>query len=591
MRREHAHPVVVLLTVLALVAGCGSSAGPSPSAPPDASPGPAGSPAASTLPPTAPPVASPSLSPSPTPDPFVGQVAVTVSDNLVVRSQPRVSDDSTMYKPWLPVGTALTVLDGPVRASGYTWYKVAPVSFAGLSGPGYGWVAMAGKDGEAWIALATTELPGGRLAMSNVPRTSVAPAEAKKAAAAITAFGLDLYRRMLADGTLGPKENAVFSPTSIILALAMARAGAKGATAAQMDAAMRSAGADSLAGALNALDRALASRTGTFDIYGETKGDVILRQANSVFAQRDLLIERTLLDALASRFGAGVRLVDFRADAEAARRAINAWVKQQTRGRIPDLLQPIDVTTATRLALVNALYLKAPWENPFQRGDTKPGSFTRLDGSRVSVPMMNLVQCQGLGLCSLPYAAGSGWRAVELPLLADQETGGLAMTIIVPTNLGTFEKTLTPKAMAGIVGALRTEPPGQQPCSDCPGTVYDVHLTMPRFGIDTRFNLASVLKAAGMPLAFDQDRADFTGIASPPDGPLFIKNVIHEANIDVDEKGVTASAATAVVMATGGGPNAKVITFKVDRPFLFLLRDVPTGAVLFMGRVVDPSAK
>jgi serpin B len=95
----------------------------------------------------------------------------------------------------------------------------------------------------------------------------------------------------------------------------------------------------------------------------------------------------------------------------------------------------------------------------------------------------------------------------------------------------------------------------------------------------------------GMPLAFDQFQADFTGIATPPEGPLYIKRVIHQANIDVDEKGTTASAATAVVMAAGGGPNLEPITFKVDRPFLFLLRDVPTGAILFVGRVTDPSTK
>ncbi len=419
------------------------------------------------------------------------------------------------------------------------------------------------------------------VAMSDVPRGSAPPSAAKKAAAAINAFGLDLYRRMLADGTLDPAKGAVVSPTSIALALAMARAGAKGETAAQMDRVMRSAGADALAPAMNALDRALASRSGRFDIYGgESSGDVLLKIANAPFAQEGMPLEQPYLDILASRYGAGVRLVDYRTDPDGARKVVNAWVKKQTAGRIPNLLAEPDVTTLTRLVLVNAMYLKAPWLNPFEAGD--PGRFTRADGSRVTVPMMDLATCQGTGLCDLPYAAGSGWRAVELPYVGD----ALAMTIIVPDNLAAFERGLTAQKLTRVIGNLRTEPPGTT------GVVYDVKVTMPRFGIEARADLADTLAAMGMPLAFDLDRADFSGISPiARETGLYIKKVIHQANIDVDEKGTEAAAATAVVMATGGGPGSQEVLFKVDRPFLFLVRDVPTGAILFMGRVVDPSVR
>ena len=405
--------------------------------------------------------------------------------------------------------------------------------------------------------------------MSSVPRASAPPAAAKTAAAAINAFGLALYRRV--DKSSG---NVVISPTSVAIALAMARAGAKGETAAQMDTVLRSAGTDKLASAMNALDRALASRSGTFKDEEGNQLDVTLSIANALFAQRDLPIVQAFLDALASRFGAGVRLVDYKADPEAARRLINAWVKTQTKGRIPELLKPEDVRSDTRLALVNALYLKAPWQQPFKPEDTKPGPFTRADGSRITIPMMK-AEFDPYSAVQVRYARGSGWRAVELPYLG----GSLAMTIIVPDNLASFETKMTPKLLAQVTGALQRQ--------------YDVILTMPRFGIETRANLADLLTELGMPLAFDQTRADFTGIASPPEGPLYIKKVIHQANIDVDEKGTEASAATAVVMASGGGPGnpPKPIVFKVDRPFLFLLRDVPTGAVLFIGRVTDPSAK
>ena len=164
-RRAHMHSelprrVVVLAAVIALIAGCSTSS-PSSSLR-------AGSPAPSQATVTTTPTAAPSISPAatsaPTPsatpvalDPFVGTVVVTVSDDLVVRSEPWVGDDSVMYRPWLPIGTELKVLSGPVSGSGYTWYEVEPVSFTGLDGPGQGWVAMAGNDGEPWIALA--ELP------------------------------------------------------------------------------------------------------------------------------------------------------------------------------------------------------------------------------------------------------------------------------------------------------------------------------------------------------------------------------------------------------------------------------------------------
>ena len=417
------------------------------------------------------------------------------------------------------------------------------------------------------------------LAMSGVPRAPAPPAEAKKAAASINAFGLDLLRN-----AGKPGANLVLSPTSIAIALAMARAGARGRTAAQMDTVLRSVGADKLAVAMNALDAALATRSGTFnDLDGNPLG-VILRIANAAYIQRGMPVEQPFLDALASRFGTGVRLADFAADPQAARQVINAWVKQQTEARIPELLQPNDVTTLTRFALVNAIYLKAPWLNPFEPKDTASGRFTRADGSRVSVPMMHL-ESSGLGP-TFPVATGAGWSAVRLPYLGSQSAQNgsdeLAMTIVVPNDLAAFEKGLT---AARLVDLTTTKDEGGLLVSN------KVSLTLPRFSIDTRFDLKEALKAMGMPLAFDPIQADFTGIATLPNG-LYIGKVIHQANIDVSEKGTEAAAATAVLGLTGGpGDTSKPVVVRADRPFLFVLTDVPTGAVLFMGRVADPSVK
>ncbi len=233
------------------------------------------------------------------------------------------------------------------------------------------------------LAAACSTAEGVELAKADLPRASASPQDAIAAASAINAFGLDLYRQVAADG-----GNVVVSPASIALALAMTRAGARGATAAEMDAVLHNVASDANAGWLNALDQALAARSGTFKDDTGKDHDVTLRIANSTFGQRGMTFLPAYLDALATRFGAGVRLVDYVTETEAARQLINGWVDGQTEHRIPELLVPGVITTDTRLTLVNAIYLKAAWQSPFPEQSTKPGTFTLSDGSTVEVPMM-----------------------------------------------------------------------------------------------------------------------------------------------------------------------------------------------------------
>ena len=246
-------------------------------------------------------------------------------------------------------------------------------------------------------------------------------------------------------------------------------------------------------------------------------------------------------------------------NAEGARLDVNAWVSERTEGRIPELLPPGVVDELTRLVLVNAIYLKAAWLAPFDEKATAPGAFKRLDGSTIDVPTMH----DTLGL---RYAEGDGWQAVELPYVGRQ----LAMLVVVPDDLASFEAGLDGAALDTIVGALEDE---------------RVALSLPRFGIESKLTLKDVLSAMGMPLAFDPTAADFSGITSVDD--LYISAVIHQANIDVDEEGTEAAAATAVVVSTTSLPPPP-IPMNVDRPFLFALRDLETGAILFLGRVVEP---
>ncbi len=402
----------------------------------------------------------------------------------------------------------------------------------------------------------TASSPGGDvgLARAEAPRASADPNDATKAGAALDGFGLDLYRAIAAGQT-----NVVFSPASIALALAMARAGARGQTAAEMDAVMHAVAADDHAGWLNALDRALAERSGTFKDDSGKDLPVTLRIANAPFAQQGMPLEKAYLEALATRYGAGLRLVDYATQTEKARSMINGWVDAQTEQRIPELLASGVLTPATRLTLVNAIYLKAPWQTPFPADATRAGTFTRADGSTVEIPFMATT-------ASLRHASGDGWQAVEIPYIG----GSLAMLVILPDDLASFERKLTADAFAAIVGGV---------------TETQVALALPKFGIETKTELAPVLATLGMPSAFD-DRADFSGITTA--ARLLISNVIHQANIDVDEKGTEAAAATAVVMRESAIPGEPV-AFRADRPFLYAIVDVPTGAALFLGRVGDPS--
>ena len=394
------------------------------------------------------------------------------------------------------------------------------------------------------------------VAMSNVAKLAATTTDGAAGGNAVNAFGFDLYKTVAAGST----GNLVLSPASIAVALSMARAGARGTTATEMDAVLRGLGSDEHAAWLASLDAALNARTGSFPDTAGKPQDVTLRMTDAAFGQRGLKLQAAYLDALASRLGAGLRLVDYKTAAEAARVAINAWVADQTEQRIKELLAKGTLDDMTRLVLVNAIYLKAAWQTPFVEDATAPATFTKLDGSTVSVPMMHLTE-------ELAYASGNGWQAVELPYVG----GKLAMDVIVPDDARAFEGSFDGAAYASIVDGLKRT---------------SVILGLPKFKAETHVSLGDVLAAMGMPAAFS-DRADFSGITT--EEPLLITAVIHQANIDVDEHGTTAAAATAVVIGRMSLP-ANQVTLTVDHPFLFALRDLETGAVLFLGRIVDPTA-
>jgi serpin B len=561
-----------------------------------ATPGPSSTPAsfgASAMPsPTsASPASSQAVAPSVAPEGLApGALAITVSDRVRVRSLPRVADESEKHTPLLPLGTELLVLEGPVIDSGYTWYRVAPTSLTLDGGVADGWVAAGDHDGTPWVALADAPLAGVEFARSVAQRPTGSQAEAKVGARSINAFAFDLYQRLRVESEL-ESSNIVFSPASILFALAMARAGARGTTGQELDAVLHSTGWEELGPSVNALDQELSSYSRTWKDQEGAQRKLALRIANKAFAQRAWPIEQSYLDAINAAFGADVGLVDYMADTEGARRGINGWVSRQTERRIPELLGEGDVLPSMRLVLVNAIYLKAAWEIEFRVDETQPRPFSMLGGSRKDVPTMTLRGGQ-----TVPLARGDGWQATELRYRGANETTPLSKVMILPDDFGTFERGLTNKVVGDISTALSTQRKRLQQVTyqgveDCGTFPYSVVLSMPKFSIDTRASLLPPLAALGLRQAASSE-ADFTGMSS--ERPLFIGKVIHQANIDVDEHGTEAAAATAVGMDTGGctGPQpARETVFRLDRPYLFALRDTNTGAILFLGRVLDPSVK
>jgi serpin B len=371
-----------------------------------------------------------------------------------------------------------------------------------------------------------------------------------------SAFAFDLYQAIReSDG------NLFYSPYSISLALAMTYAGAKGETAQQMaDTLQFILPPDRLHPAFNDLDLELARRGEGAE--GRDGEGFRLNIVNAIWGQKDYEFLSEFLDLLAENYGAGLRVLDFANAPEESRITINDWVSDQTEGRIEDLIPQGMINALTRLVLTNAIYFNAAWQYPFEEDMTGDGPFYLLDGGEVTVPMMRQTESFG-------YAEGDGYQAVELLY----DGGELSMVILLPASgqFDTFEGTLDAQQVDGIIGSLEYR---------------QVALTMPKFEFESEFSLREALVAMGMPVAFSGD-ADFSGMTGNRD--LFIAEVIHKAFVSVDEAGTEAAAATAVVMPTSMPPD-ETIEVTVNRPFVFLIQDIETGAILFIGRVVNPSA-
>ncbi len=379
-------------------------------------------------------------------------------------------------------------------------------------------------------------------------------------------FAFDLYRALLDEQ---PEANLFASPISISLALAMTYAGARETTREQMRDVLRyKLDDEDVHAGFEELQREFDGRSESAedDIDdGDTDEDqpFELSVVNSVWGHAEYPFEEAYLDVLESHYGSGLREADFQTNAHGAREEINEWVAEKTEDRIDDLLPEGSLDELTRLVLVNAVYFMANWQHTFPESSTDEEAFTALDGSEHTVQMMGQEH-------HWSYAEVDGAQAVDLPYVGEE----VSMLVVLPPE-GEFEEyelDFDEETFSEVVETLELEE----------GTVR-----LPRFEFKGSFQLSNALESLGMTDAFDPGEANLDGIADTEEN-LFIHEAFHDTFVSVDEEGTEAAAATGVVAGTDSAPSDP-FEFVADRPFLFAIRDRPTGSLLFFGRAVDPA--
>ncbi len=415
------------------------------------------------------------------------------------------------------------------------------------------------KTGGRAVALAMALTLGATL-------TSAGPSDLPALVQGQNALAVDLYRQLRRSPDFQGR-NIIFSPYSILSALAMTYAGAAGETRAQMARAFRITLADArFHAACGALLKSLAAAV---------RPGLKLHVANALWPRRGFPFLKSFIRLVTTHYGRRVFPQDFKRRAEAARRRINAWVAKVTMGRIRDLIPPGGVTNLTRLVLTNAIYFKGDWLVKFDPKLTREADFTLNSGRKIKVKMMRLTAPLGRPIAHVRYGDRGSFKVLELPYAGRR----LSMVIVLPRThdgLAALEQRLTSEELGRWLAGLHSR--------------RVVLVDLPRFKITTpTIELTDFLRALGMRDAFLRSRADFSRMDGRRD--LSISAVFHKAFIEVNETGTEAAAATAVAIAVTSiqTVRSRPPEFRADRPFLYLIRDTRTGAVLFMGRVMDPT--
>jgi serpin B len=383
------------------------------------------------------------------------------------------------------------------------------------------------------------------------PAPSYEKIDVTKVAEDNSAFAFDLYSMLR-----GAEGNLFLSPYSISTALAMTYAGARGQTQQEMETVLHfSLGQERLHRPCSELQRQINSI--------KNEGHLDLSVANSLWCQEGYPFLESYLDLTERHYGAGLHFVHFAEQTEAARRAINAWVEDETEEKIKNLIKQGVLDHSTALVLCNAVYFRGDWARQFDVERTREADFYLSSDRTVKVPMMTQTS-------ELKFKRFEGFSALELPY----EGGDLSMIVLLPDavdGLMELEDNLTEANVSKWIKELDQSEPST------------IHLEIPRFKTTGEFELAEILAKMGMPSAFGA--ADFSGMTSR--GDLHISNVIHKAFIDVSEQGTEAAAATAVVKKRGTVERPPA--FQANHPFVLLIREAQSGSILFMGRIADPT--
>ncbi len=359
-------------------------------------------------------------------------------------------------------------------------------------------------------------------------------------------FAIDMYQ----EAALEP-GNLFFSPFSITAALSMVYAGTEGDSQAEIEAAM------------GVQDEALwHDNLGALfdDLVGKHRRAYTLNGANRVWAQEGFELVSSFEDLMADAYNAPVERMDISSDPDVATDTVNRWVSKQTQGFIPELFEKGDISAATMVVLCNAVYFEGDWAEQFEEENTQDGEFRTLDGGAVQAPMMHNTADYG-------FAELDGLKIAELPYEGDE----LSMVVLLPDEddgIYDLEADLTSESLAEMMGEVHTA---------------EVQMTLPSFTMDYELPLEQTLSALGITSMFDPNVADLSGM-----GPgLHIGAARHKAYVDVFEQGTRAAAATGFGADLSAMP--ETFEFTADHPFIFVIRDMLTGSILFMGRVEDPS--
>lgn len=365
-------------------------------------------------------------------------------------------------------------------------------------------------------------------------------------------FAFDLYKQLRKEAE---KSNIFFSPYSIITTMEIVYEGARGTTAQEL--------ATSLSLQKNVQKRRAGSKS-LFDILHKSNAPYTLSTANALWIDQDFKILAEYHSNAQTWYNAAINNVDFQHDSAQAEHIINAWVNQQTKGMIKTILEPNSLNALTRLVVTNAIYFKGKWSEPFNKQQTQQEAFFVNENTQVHVAMMHAVQ-------DYAYTENDSMQMLELPYAGDD----LSMIIVLPKekNSKQLEQELNSKNFVAWKQELAKQ---------------KVNVHIPRITLDTSYGLVETCKHMGVHQAFDQNKADFSGIDGKRD--LYIALINHKAALEVNEEGTEAAAATAAVMMMKSVRFEKPIPeFRADHPFIIMIEEKTTGVILFMGYIQNPS--